>query len=96
MMAPPQIGLDDARITNHIARRPFGQHFAEVQHDRAVDQRHDNLHDMLDHHHGDAARTDLLDQLDTLRLEPRGIAFGTDQRTDRATPFYKLFDEVAA
>ncbi|MEY9676231.1 hypothetical protein ABIE93_006165 [Bradyrhizobium elkanii] len=43
---------------------PSTSHLAEIEHDGAVDQRHHDLHDVLDHQHGDAGGAHLAHQLD--------------------------------
>src|SRR6516165_10754845 len=73
-MAVSEIGGDDFRIADHVRRLALDQHLAEIEHDGAVDQRHHDLHDMLDHQHGDAGVADAPHQLNAgLRLD-RGQA----------------------
>ena len=59
------------------------QHLAEIEHDGAVDQRHHDFHDVLDHQNGNAGVAHLAHQFDAgLRLERRqtGQAFVEQQQ----------------
>ena len=49
-----EIRLDHARIADHGLRRAFGENAAFRQHVDVLRQTHHRLHDVLDHHNGDA------------------------------------------
>src|SRR5262249_20799231 len=50
-----EIGFDHLRIPRHLGRRAFGELLAVIEHDDAIGQAHDRLHQMLDDQNGDAA-----------------------------------------
>src|SRR5207302_8458520 len=50
-----QIGLDDARVCLHLARRAFEERHAMVHHEHALRDVHDQVHVVLHDEHRDAA-----------------------------------------
>src|SRR3954453_7134967 len=48
MVAVAEISLDHLRIAHDGLRRAFDEHAAKIEHDGAVDQRHDDFHHVLD------------------------------------------------
>src|SRR5947207_5409497 len=56
-MTIPKVGADDFRIANDVGRLALDQHLAEIEYDGSIDQRHHDLHDVLDHQYGDAGVT---------------------------------------
>jgi len=63
-MTVSQVGGNDFRIADDVGRLALDQHLAEVEHDSAVDQRHHDFHDVLDHQHGDAGLAHLAHEFD--------------------------------
>src|SRR5207247_8367434 len=58
-----QIGLDDARVCLHLARRAFEERHAMVHHEHALRDVHDEIQVVLHHEHRDAAVAELLQPL---------------------------------
>src|SRR6185312_984982 len=72
-----QIGFDDLRVLRDFGRHTLGQLLAEIEHDDAVRQAHDGLHQVLDDQDGDAAGADLADDADHV-LDLGGVEAGQD------------------
>ena len=71
-MAVSKIGVDDRFVAHDLRRLSFGENLTEMQHDGAVDERHDDFHHMLDHQDGDALIPHAADEGDAgLRLGRR-------------------------
>src|SRR5260370_551777 len=73
----PQVGLDDARVGLHFARGAFGDHAAEVEHDDAIADSHDQVHVVLDNQQsqvevGVKAAQLLRQPVDLLMSQPSG------------------------
>ena len=72
-----EVGRDHGGIALDLLRRALGDLLAEVEHDDAVRDRHDQLHVVLDQQHTDVALgVDALDQLGQLALLDRVGAGG--------------------
>ena len=56
-----EIGLDNHRIGGNLRRRTLGNDLAFRQHEDLFGEAHHRLHDVLDHHDGDAARAETAD-----------------------------------
>src|SRR6266571_2956306 len=73
--AAAEIGGDDVRVVEHLPRRAFRQLLAVEKHHDTVGEVADGLHHVLDHHQGDAAVANALDQgyrhVDLRGIEPR-------------------------
>src|SRR3569832_1058300 len=54
-MSTPDIGLDHARVDNHLARDSRLDHFAVTEHQHAVADAGDDVHVVLDDEHRHAA-----------------------------------------
>ena len=71
-MAIPKICADDFGMPDDIRGLALDEDFSEIEHDGAIDQRHDDFHDVLDHQHRDAGLAHLAHQRHAgLRLERR-------------------------
>src|SRR5437762_8936063 len=55
----PEIGLDDARLRLHLARRALEQRLAVIEHQHALGDVHHEVHVVLDDEQGDAAPRDI-------------------------------------
>src|SRR4051794_27946354 len=73
-MTVPKISGDDFRIANDVSGLAFDQNLAQVEYDGAVDQRHHDLHDVLNHQHRDAGFAHTTHQLDAGLRFDRGQA----------------------
>src|ERR1700754_1515227 len=69
----PQVRRDDLGVLADLGWQAVGDLAAELQHDDAVGDTHDQSHVVLDEQHGVAVVADLLDQLDQ-----RGLLAGVE------------------
>jgi len=69
-MPLPEIGADDFRVANDVCRLALRQNLAEIEHDGAINQRHYDLHYVLDHQDRHAGGAHLAHQFNApLRLD---------------------------
>ena len=57
-MTIPEVSADDFRMPHDIRGLALDEDFSEIEHDGAIDQRHDDFHDVLDHQDGDTEIAD--------------------------------------
>ena len=50
----PEVSVDHCGVLGYVARLPFGQNRAPVQHQKAIDQSHHCLHRVFNDDYGDA------------------------------------------